>query len=480
MNDKKTPILDALKEYIEKNTVRFHMPGHKGNQEKGNPLADFLGETVFKADITNIPGMDDLHQPHGIIKESQELAAKIFEAKRTYFLINGSSCGLEALIMAVCNPGEKIIVPRNIHRSILSGIILSGAVPVFFMPQYNEFYGIFTHTLSQTIENALEANPDAKAVVLVNPTYNGIVSRVAEISELVHKKGIPLLVDEAHGPHFGFHESFPFSALNCGADATVHGSHKMLSAFTQASMLHVNGDLIDLYRLENSLKVLQSTSTSYLLMASLEASLVQMQEMGYKLLDDTLRLTVYLKEGLKDLGLPILNEENYLVDPFKITVSLAKLPVNGPFVEAWLRKEHNIQVELSAPTNILLLITPGNTKEDMDALLAAFKDLKTLEEGSLPDIARHHKKCSLPSYAPLAILPPRKAFFANSKIVKLSHAKNYVCAETISCYPPGIPVICPGEMFTEEVIDYLKAVKYMGVHFQGCSDADLNTVRVIV
>ncbi len=475
----KTPILNALKKYAQPETVRFHMPGHKGNQLQGNPLADFLGNMVFRADVTNIPGMDDLHQPEGIIKESQEIAAKVFEAKKSYFLINGSSCGLEALLLAVCSPGQKIIVPRNIHRSILSGIILSGAVPVFFMPEYDEGYGVFVHTLPQAIEQVLNDNPDAKAVLLVNPTYNGIVSEVQKIADLVHSRGIPLLVDEAHGAHFGFHPDFPESALKCGADAAVHGSHKMLASFTQASMVHIQGNLIDQSRLENALRILQSTSTSYLLLASLEASLFQMQSQGRELLENILQISRSLKQNLNEMGYPIMNEKKYYLDPCKITVSLESLPPTGPWAENWLRENYQIQVELSAPNNLLLLLSPGNTWEDMHRLTAALAKMRIMEERDWPDEALHHKKCALPSCLPEVTMPPRTAFFAPARIIRLEQAAGLICAETISCYPPGVPVICPGEKFTAEIVEYLQAVKYMGVHFQGCQDSNLETVRVM-
>ncbi|MCQ2560119.1 MAG: aminotransferase class I/II-fold pyridoxal phosphate-dependent enzyme, partial [Clostridia bacterium] len=418
--------------------------------------------------------------PEGVIKESQEMAAEVFGAKKSYFLINGSSCGLEALLLSVCNPGQKIIVPRNIHRSILSGIILSGAVPVFFMPEYDEGYGVFVHTLPQTIAQALEENPDARAVLLVSPTYNGVVSEVQKIADLVHQKGIPLLVDEAHGAHFGFHPDFPQSALKCGADAAVHGSHKMLSSFTQASMVHLQGDLIDQNRLESALRILQSTSTSYLLLASLEASLFQMHLQGKKLLEHTLQLSRFLKQSLNEMGYPIMNEKKYHLDPCKITVALESLPPTGPWAETWLRKNYQIQVELSAPNNLLLLLSPGNTWEDVKQLAAALSAMRTLEDSAWPEEALHHKKCALPSCLPEIVLPPRTVFFSAARIVKLEQAAGLICAETISCYPPGVPIICPGERFTAEVVEYLQSVKYMGVHFQGCQDPNLASVRVMV
>jgi len=482
-----TPVIDALKKYICDGTIRFHMPGHKGGQAAGNLLADFLGNKVFEADVTNIPGMDDLHQTHGIIKEAQEMAAKTFGADDTYFLINGSSCGLQALVMTVCNPGDKILVPRNMHRSILSGIILSGAVPVFFKPEYDAGFGIPLGTSPDTIADSLNCHPDVKAAIIVNPTYHGIVSNVTRIAEIVHAYNIPLLVDEAHGPHLYFHEELPQTALEAGADASVQGTHKILSAFTQASMLHTRGNLINKQRLEATLRLLQSTSTSYLLLASLDAARAQMGALGRQLMQDALDLSDFLRHeinkisGFRVLGNEITEKKGVFgLDRTKITISVRELGVAGLWAEQWLRRHHSIQVEMSDIFNLLLIVTFGNRQKDAYRLLKALMELKK-RVNSVPEKEYQYRISEdlnpVPGI-PELVISPREAFTAPADLLPLQQAAGRISIEVIACYPPGIPVICPGEKITGEIVEYLATMREIGMHFQGCSDPYLRTICV--
>lgn len=482
------PIIGALKKYIDDWTVRFHMPGHKGRQDSGNLLGDFLGDRVFAADVTNVPGMDDLHQTHGVIKKAQEMAAATFGADSTYFLVNGSSCGLQALVMAACRPGEKILVPRNMHRSILSGIILSGAVPVFFVPGCDLKYKIPLGATPEAIQRCLDLQPDVKAVLLVSPTYHGITPDIPSIAAIAHSRGIPLLVDEAHGPHLCFHEDLPPSALEGGADATVQGVHKMLSAFTQASMLHLKGDRVDRQRLEASLKILQSTSTSYLLLASLDAARAQMAARGNFLVKSALELAGYLREKIGGIeGVSVFGRESvgspgvFGLDLTKITISVRGLNVNGLWAEQWLREKHSIQVEMSDIFNLLLIVTFGNCRSDADRFLGALEELAgyAARSGIKNNPLASAVQIEPPPGVPELAVTPREAFWTPNVSLPLREAVGRICTEVIACYPPGIPVICPGERLTGEIIDYLEAVREMGVHFQGCHDPGVETVRVI-
>ncbi len=480
----KTPIIDALQKYSTSNTVRFHMPGHKG-RGVSRILTRLLGKKVFAADITNVPGMDDLHHTHGVIKEAQALAARTFGADFTYFLINGSSCGLQAIILTVCNPGDKILVPRNLHRSILSGIILSGAVPVFFLPDYDSYFGIPLGTSPEIIEKALIANPETKAVLLVNPTYHGIVSDIQTISEIVHSFNIPFIVDEAHGPHLGFSNDLPLSSLRLGADGVVHGTHKILTAFTQASMLHIRGTRIDRQRLEAVLKVLQSTSTSYLLLASLDAAAAEMALNGRNLVNRAIAHANYLRESIgNNFSLPVLGKKNleslnYELDPTKVTISVRELQLTGFWAEQWLREHYNIQVEMSDIFNLLLIIGPGTSQDDMDYFLTALRKLHEYTQKNLELIRGQPLRCDFLPEIPEMVIGPRDAFFAETVSLPLEQAIGKVSGETIACYPPGIPVICPGERITNDVINYVMVMRDMGVHMQGCSDPELKTIAVL-
>lgn len=480
-----TPIVNALARYINDGTIRFHMPGHKGRPSGGNALMRLIGNTVFKADVTNVPGMDDLHQTQSVIREAQELAAQVYGADYTYFLINGSSCGLQALIMAVCNPGDKILVPRNMHRSILSGIILSGAVPVFFTPEYDGDYGILLGVSPEAIARTLDTHPDAKAVILVSPTYHGLISDVAAIARIVHARNIPLLIDEAHGAHLRFHEGLPPTALEMGADAAVQGSHKLLPAFTQASMLHIKGNLVDRQRLEAALRLLQSTSTSYLLLASLDAAREEMTACGRDLIQEALALADYIRHGVKEIeGLSAFGKEIigragvFGFDPLKVTISVKGLSITGLAAENRLREQYRIQVEMSDLLNVLLIVTCGNNQQDAQALLKALGDL-SINAGANGGACNRAMDIKVCPGVPELALTPREAFFAPTATVPLDTAEGQISGEVIACYPPGIPAVCPGERLTGEIIEYLKAMRGMGMHFQGCSDATLRTIRVV-
>jgi lysine decarboxylase len=478
-----TPILNILKDYIKTKIVRFHMPGHKGGRIIHKEIKKLLGTAVFQADVTNVPGMDDLHQPHGAIKEAQEKAASFFGAEATYFLINGSSCGLQALVMTVCGPGEKILVPRNIHRSILGGIIISGAVPVFYNPEYDEDYGIPLGTSVEVIESSLASYPDCKAVLVVSPTYHGIVSDIAAIAAITHRYNIPLLIDEAHGPHLSLNEKLPQGSLQCGADGTVHGTHKILAALTQASMLHIKGTRIDRRRLEAALKVLQSTSTSYLLLSSLDAARAQAEGMGSSLIERSIRLADYVRTRVKEIaGLEVM-DGSYVqkagvfgLDSTKVVIKVRDLGVTGYWLENKLRQRYGVQIEMSDLNTLLLIMSFANTKHDADAFVNGLRTIvREVQESDPTDRAK------LPAIPPVpaVVLSPREAFFTAAVSIPLKEAAGRVSAEVIACYPPGIPVICPGEVFSEEIVNYLLAMRDIGVHFQGCFDADLNQVTVI-
>ncbi len=485
-NQQNAPIIDALQRYIDDGTVRFHMPGHKGKQVNDNLLNDFLGNKVFAADVTNVPGMDDLHQTHGVIKEAQTMAAETFGADFSYFLVNGSSCGLQALVMTVCNPGDKILVPRNMHRSILSGIILSGAYPVFFKPEYDDDYGIPVGTSPETITRSLDGHPDVKAVILVNPTYHGITSDVPRIAEIVHARNIPLLVDEAHGPHLHFHEDLPRTALESGADAAVQGIHKILSAFTQASMLHIKGNIINKQRVEACLRLLQSTSTSYLLLASLDAARAQMAARGRELLHYALEQANYLRREINSIpGFSVLGHEmigrNGVcgLDSTKVTISVRKLGVTGLWAERWLREQHHIQVEMSDVYNLLLIVGFGNCHTDTEYFLRALKDMRKYIVQNQVRANSAIRMVNVTPGIPELVIPPREAFVAPVATLPLEEAVDRISTEVVACYPPGIPVLCPGEKVTGEIVNYLIVKRDLGAHFQGCSDPNIYTLRVV-
>ncbi|XTZ20125.1 MAG: aminotransferase class I/II-fold pyridoxal phosphate-dependent enzyme, partial [cyanobacterium endosymbiont of Rhopalodia fuxianensis] len=294
----KIPLVDALRTSIAQKNVAFHAPGHKQGQGIPQSLEKLLGKTVFTADLPELPELDNLFAPSGVIQKAQELAAEAFGAENTWFLVNGSTCGIVAAILATCNPGDKIILPRNIHQSAIAGLILSGAVPIFLNPYYDPLWDLSYSITPNSLKQVLEENSDVKAVMIVYPTYHGICGDIKSIAELTHRQGIPLLVDEAHGGHFTFHQDLPPCALSMGADLTVQSTHKVLGAMTQAAMLHLQGTRIDPQKISRALQLIESTSPSYLLLASLDAARQQMALHGKELLDKTLEFSRKARQQL--------------------------------------------------------------------------------------------------------------------------------------------------------------------------------------
>lgn len=486
-----TPLLDTILEYAEKGIIRFHMPGHKGGYGAHPRLLEALGPKALRMDVTGVNGMDDLHQPSEAICHAQNLAARLFGADHTFFLVNGTSVGVQAMILATCQPGDRVVVPRNIHKSILSGIILSGAIPVYIQPEVDHYLGIAMGISPERFEQALKLHPDAAAAVVINPTYYGVTSDIQALTSLAHHHGIPLLVDEAHGPHLHFHPALPPSALDVGADACAHGIHKILSGLTQASMLHLRGDRISHERVKAVLRLLQSTSASYLLLASLDAARYQMAVSGRGLVERAMALAEEFRARVNDInglyafGKELLGEPGiHGLDPTKVTVTVRELGISGLQAETILRQRYGIQVELSDPFNILFIVGYGNTHEDILTATRALEDMaanapRYRDDAIFSLVMQAGRDELLAPPLPETVLSPREAFFAPFRPVSLERAAGGVCTEVITCYPPGIPIICPGERFSPEIIDYLKLIKWLGLRVCGPEDPSLETVRVL-
>jgi len=491
LDQSQMPIVSALRESAGRLHAPFYAPGHKQGQGASTQLKHWLGEAIFKADLPELPELDNLFAPEGIIHQAQTLAAKAFGSEYTYFLVNGSTCGLEAVILATCGPGEKILVPRNAHRSVIAGLILAGAMPVFVSPEYNSNLGLALGMSTEAIATALTHHPDIRAVLLVSPTYHGICSDIATISQIAHAHGIPLLVDAAHGPHFGFHPDLPISALAQGADLVVQSTHKVLSAFSQASMLHGQGTRVSRNRLQAALQLTQSTSPSYLLLASLDAARHQIATEGKALLSDTLSLAVKMRAQLATIpGLHIIDKPDVMacasvsdLDLTRLTVDVSGLGITGLEADEILHSDLGVTVELPELRHLTLIISLGNTSADGRRCLAGFQTLaRTCRLAPLPvaedsALLQNSAWPNLPYTLPR--ISPRDAFFAPATIVPATSAAGRLSAETISAYPPGIPTLVAGEEITAAAIAYLAAVKQQGGCVTGCSDPSLTTLKVL-
>jgi arginine decarboxylase len=439
-----------------------------------------------------MPGIDDLLQPTESIKEAQQLAAEAWGADHTFFLINGSTSGNQCMMMTAVNPGDKIAVPRNSHKSMLGGLVMSGAEPIYMHPEVDAELRMDHCVTPETVSRTLQQHPDLAAVYLVSPTYYGVAADLAAIVNIVHGAGKPLLVDEAWGPHFHFHPALPLSATTVGADLSINSTHKMLSAFSQCAMLHQKGKRVRLDRLESVLKMFLSTSPNLPMVASLDVARKQMATEGEALLSRTIDLAHEMRTRLNAIpGIYCFGEELrgrkgiFDLDPTKITVTVKELGYTGYEASEILRRRYNIQVELADLFNVVALFTIGTTREAAERLVHAFsemarddRDLDIFAPSGVLEQRLRRGTFHLPAIPPMR-MRPREAFLADTEFVKFRESAGRICAETLTPYPPGIPVIAPGEEITPEIVDYLRLELKAGVRIQGPYDDELRIIRVV-
>lgn len=477
-----TPLFDVLLKHRNRHPIQFHIPGHKKGQGMDPAFREFVGDNVLSIDLINIAPLDDLHSPKGAIKEAQALAAKAFGADHTFFSVQGTSGAIMTMILTVVGPGDKILVPRNVHKSIMSAIVFAGAIPIFIHPEVDSEYGISHGISPEAVEKALNAYPDTKAVLVINPTYFGFSADLKRIVEIVHSRNIPVVVDEAHGVHIKFHDDLPYSAMEAGADMAATSVHKLGGSMTQTSILNVCEGLVSAKRVQAVLSMLTTTSTSYPLLASLDTARRQLAIHGYDLIDDALRLAKDARKRinqiphLKCAGREKLNSSaTYDMDPLKLLISVKDLGISGHQAEEWLRHNANIEVELSDLYNILCLVTLGDTKKEINLLVNA---LSRMSKAFDSEAAITETMVNVPEIPALA-MSPRDAFYADTEVVPLAEADNCICAEFVMVYPPGIPIFIPGEIITQENIRYIQMNIEAGLPVQGPEDTTLKTIRVI-
>ena len=461
------PIISFITSHADKKTVSFHMPGHKGSAiYRKYGYTEFL-EKMMDCDITEIIGADNLFQTEGILATAQEEYAKLYGVKRAYMLVNGTSGGVIAAIMASVPKGGKLVMARNSHKAIYNALLLADIQPVYAYPEMIEEYGISGEITAEEISRCLEENPDASAVILPSPNYYGICSDIEKIAEIVHAKGKILIVDQAHGAHLKFFSDcgfadMPKSAEEQGADVAVNSIHKTLASFTQSAALTFNSDRLDHYTLEDKLQMIQSTSPSYILMGSLDINadiIKNHKEEAFTAWHDA--LVYFYEEAEKIPGLGVIRNEK--LDFTKINLDMSAYGLSGSQLEHLLM-EKGIYAELTTGNILMCMTGIGNTKEDMEKLLTALKEIAA----SYP-LAEGKKQ------TPPAVLEARFelcAVPAKKERVPLEMGAGRICASSIIPYPPGIPFICPGERITEEVITYIKALrdageKVIGVNAEG-------------
>ena len=476
----RAPLFEALKDYHSRNVIPFDVPGHKHGV--GLPeLAGYVGKKVLEIDVNSMECLDNICNPIGVIKEAEELAARAYGAEKAFFLVNGTTSGVQAMIMAACRPGEKIILPRNAHKSAIAGMILSGAVPIYIQPEINEELGIAMGMTVESVLRTMEEHPDAKAVFVIHPTYYGAVSDLAAIVEAAHGYGMAVLADEAHGAHFNFHPNLPASAIELGADASASSTHKTGGSLTQSSLLLMRSGILDPSYMKTTLNLTQTTSASYLLMTSIDVARKQLATRGKDILGRLLEIVRDAKaqlneiDGLYAFGSELVGSPGVFdFDDTKLGVNVRELGLSGYDAEKLLRKEYNIQVELADMYNILAITAVGDTEESIGSLVAAIKDL-----------AKHHRNGDVREITrgmltnPEIVVSPRDAYYSSKKPVKLEESIGCVSGESIMAYPPGIPLVTPGEMITREIVEYAKMLKAEKCMLQGTQDPYVDTILVL-
>jgi len=421
-----TPIMDAVKKYADKNTLRFHMPGHKGN-------------TGFPLDVTELPDTDNLSAPEGAIAESLSLAAKAFGAKRTFFLTGGSTSGNMAMLSSVAGDGDTVIIDRACHISVFSALTLCGASPVYVQPHYKN--GIAMPPTPEKIGQALAQNPTAKCVFITSPNAFGFTADIKAIADICHSFDVPLLIDEAHGAHFAFSPLLPLSAMESGADMCVQSAHKTLPALTGSAMLHVS-NLKYAARIDDAVHLYQSTSPSYLLMASIDYARAFMQEQGEEKLTQLIEwINKYKTENILE------------------TDDITRIVATCPDFS-----HKKIVPESTSPQNTVFIATVCDGDQDIKELFEAVKPLQEANFDFIP-----------PSGAE-AVISPKAAFLLNGATISLCDAEGRVSKKAVYCYPPAVPIIAPGEVITADAIDYIQKMQHQGCEVHGVKNGNVNIV----
>lgn len=473
------PLVAAMLKYKNEDVYPLHTPGHKGGRGMERLLRQELGASVAM-DVSLMSELDDIHEPESYIKRGQELAAQTYGSDACFWCVNGTSQAIHAMLLTALAPGERLLLPRNAHRSVAGGLILGGIEAVYLQPEYSKEFGLMLQVTSAAIEAALAADSSIKAVLLTSPNYYGIAADVQAISEICHAYGAVLLVDEAHGPHLGFSEALPPSALQSGADACAQSTHKILGAMTQCSMLHVKGARLDLQRAADVMSILTTTSPNYLLMGSLDAARAQMQAHGAEMAEAAVGAAGKLRAVCRaHAGLKVLEEADcggLRLDRTKVTVNFANWGYTGVEVGDALRRAR-VAVELVDAQNVLFLVTYADVTSDYDAALARI-------DAVLSELERHKREPH--AVARVGAVPVtssamklRDVFYARKRAVGLETAIGCVCGEQVSFYPPGIPVLLPGEAITREIVEYCKAMKQLGLPVSGPADSSLDSIRVV-
>lgn len=475
---KRMPLYEALKNFKKMRIVPFDVPGHK--RGRGNKaLLDFLGEKCLSVDVNSMKPLDNLCHPISVIKEAEDLAADAFGANHAFFMVGGTTSAVQSMILTACKRGDKIILPRNVHRSAINAMILSGAIPIYINPQMDKQLGISLGMEVADVKRAIEENPDAKAVLVNNPTYYGICSNLKEIVKIAHEHNMLVLADEAHGTHFYFNRHLPVAAMHAGADMAAVSMHKSGGSLTQSSFL-LTGKNVKTGYVHQIINLTQTTSGSYLLMSSLDISRSNLAVYGSEIFDFVIDLVDYARQEINNIGdyyayasEKINGDSVFDFDTTKLAIYTLPVGLAGIEVYDLLRDEYDIQAEFGDMSNLLAYVSVGDRAKDIERLVSA-----------LSEIRRNYKKdrkgmLEAEYISPKVMCAPQDAFYSDKVSVPIEESCGKVCSEFVMCYPPGIPILAPGELITPQILEYIKYAKEKGCSMTGPEDMDIKRLNVI-
>lgn len=476
LNHDKTPLYDALRKHIDDRVIPFDVPGHK--QGQGNSeLLKLMPKSVLEADVNSMKSLDFLCSPVSVIKEAEDLMADAYGCNDAFFIVGGTTQAVQAMVMSVVSDGETIIMPRNVHKSAINALILCGAKPHYMYPYIEEDFGMTTGVSLDEVKMAIEEAPNAKAVFIINPTYYGVVSELKAIIDYAHSKNIKVIVDEAHGAHLPFHKDMPDAAMALGADMSAVSTHKTGGSLTQSSVLLLNTNRIKRNHVKTVINLTQTTSASYLLMSSLDLTRRFLVKEGQENLTEVLILARKARTAINDIdGLIAFSYDSfnsagcYGFDETKLGVNVTGLGLTGLFVYDVLKEDYNIQIEMGDAHNILAILSVGDSEKRVNQLIAALNAISNKynkEPLHLP-----FKKFNATTVA----YSPRQAFYADKERLALVDSVNRVSGESIMIYPPGIPIVAPGELITKEMIDYVALLKSEKGTLSGLDDTECNYI----
>ena len=478
LDQSRAPIYEALEEFRQMRVVPFDVPGHK--RGRGNPeLTEFLGQQCIGVDVNSMKPLDNLCHPVSVIREAEILAAEAFGAENAFLMVGGTTSAVQSMVLTACKRGDEIILPRNVHRSVINALVLNGAIPVYVNPEVDKRLGIALGMKREQVANAIKEHPNAVAVLVNNPTYYGICSDLKAIVKMAHDAGMLCLADEAHGTHFYFGENLPISAMAAGADMAAVSMHKSGGSLTQSSLL-LTGKNVNPGYVRQIINLTQTTSGSYLLMSSLDISRRNLALRGKKIFKQVQDLAEYAREEINAIGdydafgkELIDGDAVFDFDPTKLSVHTLDVGLAGIQVYDMLRDEYDIQIEFGDLGNILAYLSIGDRVQEVERLVSALAEIRRRFRGDPSGLMTQEY------IEPIVVASPQEAFYAPKKSLPIMETEGFICSEFVMCYPPGIPILAPGEKITSDILKYISYAHEKGCQMTGPQDAKIENLNVL-